>query len=339
MSWKLYPASTFAEHAASWRALHAEGPASPVLDEDIVDALLAHFGDGRELLAVHPHAMAVLAPSGRAGWQTFQPAQAPAALWLSRPGSDTAALAAGLLRAMPALVLGLTQLDPVLTPRPKNDLASSTLDYIETAWIDTAGGFDAYWEQRGKNLRSNLKKQRHRLEREGVSTRMELLTQPDDMADAVNDYGRLECSGWKAGDGTAVSADNVQGAFYRGLLHAFAKRGQARVFRYYFNEQVVAMDLCIEGGSTIVILKTAYNETASAQFSPALLMREEAFQMLFAQPHLARIEFYGRVMEWHRRWTSQARTMYHLNVYRWPFLKRLHHMVNPRPQRVAATTE
>jgi CelD/BcsL family acetyltransferase involved in cellulose biosynthesis len=344
MSWKLYPAAQFDQHAAAWRTLHAAGPASPVLDEDMVQALLAGFGDGREMLAVHgstdrPDAMAIVGPAGRAGWQTFQPAQAPAALWLAEPGADTAALAAGLLRTVPALVLGVTQCDPLLTPRPSDSAASNTLDYIETAWIETACGFDAYWEQRGKNLRNNLKKQRHRLEREGIAARLTVATTPGAMAQAVTDYGRLECSGWKAGDGTAVSAGNAQGRFYTRLLEAFAARGQAKVFRYWFGDEVAAMDLCIAGGSTAVILKTAYNEAVGAHFSPALLMREEAFRLLFAERHLERIEFYGRVMEWHRRWTTQARTMYHLNVYRWPFLKRLHHMVNPRPQQVAATTE
>jgi CelD/BcsL family acetyltransferase involved in cellulose biosynthesis len=344
MSWQLFPASEFARHAAAWRGLHLRGPASPVLDQDMVRTLLATFGDGREMLAVHgspsqPDAMAVVAPAGRAGWQTFQPAQAPAALWLALPGADTRALAAGLLRRLPGLVLGVTQLDPLLTPRCGSDAFTSTLDYIDTAWIDTACGFDSYWEERGKNLRTNLKKQRNRLERDGIAARLTVLTQAEQMAQAVAEYGQLESSGWKAGDGTAVSAGNAQGAFYRQLLEAFALRGQARVFRYSFDGRVVAMDLCIEGGSTIVILKTAYDEAVGSQFSPALLMREEAFRLLFAERHLARIEFYGRVMEWHRRWTSQSRTMYHLNVYRWPFLKRLHHMVNPRPQQVAATTE
>ena len=344
MSWKLVPASQFNRYAAAWRALHAAGPASPVLDEDMVTALLACFGDGRELLAVYgaaeqPTAMTVVAPSGRAGWQTFQPAQAPAALWLAAPGSDTAAMAAELLGALPALVLGLTQLDPLLTPRPQDDGVRSTLDYIDTAWVDTPGGFAAYWEARGKNLRSNLKKQRNRLEREQIDAQLSVITAPRDMAAAVAEYGRLESNGWKAGDGTAVSEHNAQGRFYRRLLEAFAARGQAKVFSYRFDGRVVAMDLCIEGGSTIVILKTAYDESVGTHYSPALLMREEAFRLLFAQPHLERIEFYGRVMEWHQRWTSNSRTMYHLNVYRWPFLKRLHHMVNPRPPQVAATTE
>jgi hypothetical protein len=53
-------------------------------------------------------------------------------------------------------------------------------------------------------------------------------------------------------------------------------------------------------------------------------MREEATRTLFDEGRLGRIEFYGRVMEWHLRWTDEVRTMYHVNYYRWPVLRRLH---------------
>jgi len=72
------------------------------------------------------------------------------------------------------------------------------------------------------------------------------------------------------------------------------------------------------------VLKTAYDEALGRQFSPALLMREEACRSLFDAGDIERIEFYGRVMEWHLRWTGEVRTMYHLNAYRWPGLARLH---------------
>jgi len=53
-------------------------------------------------------------------------------------------------------------------------------------------------------------------------------------------------------------------------------------------------------------------------------MREDATRGLFDEARFERIEFYGRVMEWHTRWTDEIRTMYHLNGYRWPVLGRLH---------------
>lgn len=348
MSWTLAPARDFARHADTWSRLHASlgpGQASALLAADFVAPLIREFGRGDELVACLKsgaalRAMAIVRPSRRGAWTTFQPAQAPLGLWLQVPGQDTASLARSLLAALPGfpLMLALTQMDPMLMPRPPQGPCTRTLDYIDTARVSLHGGFDAYWNARGKNLRGNLKKQRARLEREGVATRMAVERDPAAMAAAVADYGRLETAGWKGNQGTAVSADNAQGRYYRAMLEALAARGAASVYRYYFGEQLVAMDLCVEDGDSIVVLKTAYDESVPANLSPTLLMREEACRSLFEDGRFTRLEFYGRVMEWHTRWTEEVRTMYHVNYYRWPGLARLHTLLDARAAARARAT-
>ena len=187
----------------------------------------------------------------------------------------------------------------------------------KSAWLEAA---------RGKNLRHNMKRQRARLEKEGVKTRLEVLTAREDMEQAVTDYGLLESAGWKAAGNTAIAAGNVQGRFYRSMLEAFAAQGKARVYQYRFNERIVAMDLCIVGGGALIILKTTYDEAYKA-VSPAFLMREQAFRQLFEKKEVDRIEFYGKVMEWHTRWTDEVRTMYHVNRYRWPAISATRRLV------------
>jgi CelD/BcsL family acetyltransferase involved in cellulose biosynthesis len=331
MKWTFFPAADFAGHAARWDALRALGPAAPVLDAGFVTVLLKAFGAGGELLALCERgselvAAAVLAPQGRARWATFQPAQAPVGLWLQHPDIDTSLLLAGLTRALPgcALLVGLTQCDPFLLARPNDGGLEAAADYIDTARISIDSDFDTWWNNRGKNLRSNLKKQRNRLAASGVETRLEVWRAPGQMAQAVADYGRLESTGWKGRAGTAVAAGNEQGRFYQAMLEDFCARGRGSVYGYYFGDELVAMDLCIEDGDCIVILKTAYDEGVPKHYSPALLMREEACRRLFEDGRIRRIEFYGRVMEWHTRWTDEVRTMYHLNHYRWPVLAWLH---------------
>jgi hypothetical protein len=334
MSWTVVPARDFAHHAHRWQRLHAASPASPLLAIDFVQALLDVFGTGRELLAWHgagedTDVMTIVTPGRTGVWNTFQPAQAPVGLWLQRDTRPADAWLPGLLRALPgpALMVGLTQCDPMLMARPA-DADARSFDYIRTARVTLQGSFDDYWNARGKNLRNNLKKQRNRLRQDGIATRLDIVRAPEDMAGAVADYGRLETAGWKATGGTAVAADNDQGRFYRTMLEALARRGAASVYRYWFDgpegSHLAAMDLCVEGGGCIVILKTAYDEALGPQLSPALLMREEATRGLFDEGRFERIEFYGRVMEWHTRWTDEIRTMYHLNGYRWPLLGRLH---------------
>lgn len=337
MSWTVVPAATLAEHLPRWHALHRAGAASPLLAPDFVAAALAAFGTGAEVLAWYEEAgttrvITVLARARAGMWNTFQPPQAPVGFWLQNDEGSPGRFLPGLLRALPgfATVLGITQCDPMLVARPADSAGIRSLDYIDTARISLASGFETYWNARGKNLRSNLRKQRKRLHQNGIPTRLEVCVAAQDMAAAVADYGMLETRGWKAAAGSAVAADNEQGRFYRSLLEAFAGRGAARVYRYWIGERLAAMDLCVEGGGCLVVLKTAYDEGLDPGLSPALLMREEACRHIFDEGRFARIEFYGRVMDWHLRWTDEVRTMYHLNGYRWPAVAKLHGLLAGR---------
>lgn len=330
MSWAIVPAAQFAAHAQRWQALNAATVDTPLLEPAFVAPLLAHFGSGRELLAAYTEAGETIAMAivqqGRSGvWETFQPSQAPIGMWLQRPAASTEFLAASLMARLPGfpLVLSLTQRDPALESRPAESRRISTLDYISTGRVPVAGSFDDYWAARGKNLRANLKKQRARLEREGVALRMDVVRDADGVAGAVAGYAQLEQSGWKAANGTAVGVDNAQGRFYRDLLEGFCRLGRGAVYRYWFDDRLVATDLCIEGGGMLVVLKTAYDDTVPATLSPALLMREEQFRAVFDGGQATVIEFYGKMMEWHTRWTDDVRTMYHVTAYRWPSLRKL----------------
>jgi CelD/BcsL family acetyltransferase involved in cellulose biosynthesis len=342
MTWTFVPATEFAAYADRWAQLNAETCATPLLQPEFVQPLLTELGSGKELLALYhqdgrPGAMAIIARGGAAKWQTFQPSQAPIGMWMHRPGSDLAAMLAALIRTLPGmpLVFGMTKRDPVLEPRPAAGATMVTADYIETARVSISGSFDDYWQGRGKNLRANMKKQRAKLAKEGIATRLEIIRDPEAVAAAIADYGRLETTGWKSGIGTAVDAGNPQGRFYQGMLEAFCRRGDGCILRYWFDDKVVAMNLCIEGFGCMIILKTAYDESLGNQYSPAFMMLEETCRQLFDEPKFSTLEFYGRVMEWHRRWTDDVRTMYHLTGYRWALLQQLHSTLKSRKSRKA----
>jgi len=330
LHWTLLPATALAEHAAQWDALNREAGNLPFLETDFLIPLLAVFGTGRERVALAREgemlvAAAVVAPAGMGRWQTFQPSQLPLGAWIARPDAQMERLANSLIGALPGmnLALGLTQLDPLLAPRPAESGRLSTLDYIDTAWVDVDTDFDTYWEARGKNLRGNVRKQRNKLEADGLDPRLEILTDAAEVADALRQYGELEAASWKADTGTAVGAENLQGRFYQDMLERFCRRGEAQIWRYRFGDAVAAMDLCISAGKTLVILKTAF-DAQHKSVSPASLMHQDAFREIFETRRFERIEFYGRVMEWHTRWTGQQRRLYHATAYRWSAISQLH---------------
>jgi len=337
VKWQVLPGADFDRRSLDWDRLGEAVGAPPFLRSAFLRPALKEFGSRQEVLAACSvdrdlRAMALLTRRSRGLWATFQPSQLPLGAWIMHPGEDLESLLESLLRALPGfgLAIGVTQIDPELTPRPPARSRLRTLDYIETAWVPLERSFDAYWEGRGKNLRTNMRKQRAKLEAEGTKTRLEELTRPEEVAGVIADYGRLESVGWKAAGGTAIHPDNAQGRFYRAMLESFCAAGAGRMYRYWFGDKVVAVDLCIEGGGTLVVLKTTYDESIKT-YSPAFLMRQEAFKRLFDEGRVRRVEFFGRLMDWHTRWTSEARGLYHINYYRWAWLPKLRDRFVPRP--------
>ena len=329
--WQRLPAAALAtaDQAAAWDRLNAQRGDLPFLTARAVCCAIEVLGDGSQALFVGRSggqvvAMLVAVPDGPLRWRTFQPSQLPLGAFVAAADWPLHALVADLWRGAlrGALMLSLTRLDPWLAPREVETTASSQVDYVPTAWIDIEGGFDAYWGARGKNLRQNLRKQRSRLAAQGVAVHMRTWTEPADMAGAVERYGALESSGWKGSEGSAVRADNSQGLFYRELLEQSAREGDAVVYEGLFDERTVAMNLCLRRGTTLVVLKTSYDETVPA-VSPAFLLHEEMLRSVFEGGAIRRLEYYGRVMEWHTRWTDNQRMLYHVTAFRWPILKRL----------------
>lgn len=332
MTWTTYPIARLAEYSTQWDELVRSIPGTPFLECAFVQPLIDVFGTGEERLCLlrsnpnGPLKAAAIMQRGRKGlWQTFQPSQLPLGALVLDGSIDFLAACGDLTNQLPGITLGLglSQLDSRLHPRPDDSPTLRTQDYIQTSWVDIDGTFEAYWDARGKNLKQNTRKQRNKLAAEGIETRIECITRPEDVPKAIEDYGVLESTGWKAADGTAILPDNDQGRFYRKMLEEFCNEGRGRIYRYWFGEKVVAMDLCIHDDEAIVILKTAYDESFKT-VSPSTLMRQEEFQQLFEENRFARIEFYGKVMEWHTRWTTQSRAIYHTTSYRWAWLKRLH---------------
>ena len=327
MSWRVYPISEFKNHRDCWQRLNQEVTGSPLLDLLFISPLLHTFSSGNEILACYESnnkllAMAILKPDSMGRWTTFQPSQAPIGPWVHCAGVDLSMLLSTLIKELPgyAMALGVTQQDPDLVPRPQNQGTLRTLDYVQTARISLQGDFDSYWKSRGKNLRQNMRKQRSRLEKDFVTTRLQVSTKPEEVEQGIMDYGKLESASWKAQGGTAIHLQNIQGKFYLNILEEFCRQGAGRIYRYWYNDKIVAMNLCIEGNGSIIILKTTYEEGLDHRTSPALLMRQEIFRQLFNDSKLKRLEFYGRAMEVHKSLSKELRTMYHINKYRWPAL-------------------
>lgn len=324
MTWAFQPAAeAFEAVRKDWDALNRSQGHHLLLDSNFISPLLRHFGDRNIMLGIENDSarpgMMLLVKRGAGFWETFQPSQAPLGMILLGTRDETGEALQEITRQLPgfSLQFSVLQQDPDYSSFPAglHRAEIETMEYIQTARVPISGTFEEYWRRRGTNLRHNLARQRRRLAEKGRKLEFVAHRNSDAVAACIGEFGRLESQGWKAGEGTAISAENVQGVFYRELFEAFCAAGEGVIYQFLIDGKVVASDLCLERGGMMVVLKTAYDE-AWSEFSPALLLLQEIMQRLFAGNQIRVVEFYGRLRQWHTKWSDDVRTMYHVTCFR-----------------------
>jgi hypothetical protein len=334
MKWSLRPVGAFAEIQEFWDDLNVRQGAHPLLDSGFVAPLVKHFASPATRLAVADTSGApgavLLDPIGKGMWRTFQPSQAPLGLILLGDRGQGFRQAREILTSLPGYALGLSvmQQDPDFTSLPRTESRTvESLDYIQTARLVPSGSFEDYWRNRGRNLVHNLSRQRRRLADQGVSLELVAERHPGAVAGGVRRYGEIESRSWKAAEGTAVSPDDAQGRFYKEMLEHFCARGEGVIYSLRMDGRIVAVDLCLERNGMLVILKTTYDESVD-KLSLGLLLHQEIFKAAFSEQRVKGIEFYGRVRDWHTKWTDDIRTMYHLTLYRHALVRSVRDRLN-----------
>ncbi|MDR0775296.1 MAG: GNAT family N-acetyltransferase [Azonexus sp.] len=321
MSWTLLPAAAaFAEYAADWDRLNGElYDAHPYFDSRFVGPLLKYFADGNERLCLYREqgvvrGAVILQAHGLGRWAIFRPSQAQVTAILVAD----AALLQSLLQALPGFAWSIEfhAVDPRYAPSFEPVRGQSIVfPHANTIGVVPESGFDAYWRERPKNLRSNIRRYFNRLEREAVGVELSCQRQAAAMADGVGRFGGLESAGWKGEAGTAVAADNVQGRFYTEVLANFAATGQAEICELSMDDQLAASRLLIGNPRMLVILKTAYDETLS-RFAPGRLLLYRLLERELAENPERVVEFYTNATRDQAEWATFGAAIHSIQLFR-----------------------
>ncbi len=322
-TWKITPL----EHAPTnwlqtWDALNARlCGAHPMLDSRFVAALLAHFGTPDVHLCWHetdgnPDAACLLRRHRIGMWTTFLPAQMQIGTTLI---GDWGAIPE-LVRSLPGLKLSLDLLcqDPNFgfpAARFANKRATHLLSHALTMDIRLSGTFDAYWASRSRKLVNNMRRYANRWRNLGESPRFVRITRPDEMVSAITRYGNLELSGWKGEAGTAIHIDNAQGRFYVDVMQSFARTGNGLVYEYWLGDTLAAARLAISSHKSIVMLKTAYDESL-ADLAPGRLLLHDLLRGEWDSLPGGTIEFYTNATQDQLAWATGQRPIQHVTFYR-----------------------
>lgn len=176
------------------------------------------------------------------------------------------------------------------------------------------GTFEQYTATLHSRLKRNLRKGRRMAEQAGDLS-FEILRRPQSLERLMTELFDLEYRSWKGEQNSAIKCDPAKKRFYRAMARWVMERGCLYIFALRLNGHVIAFDLCIAGGRTIFILKTAYDQSLSAGFSPGNLMRFRAIEYLFQTGQFDRYDFLGACDPWKLEWASQATAWSSLELY------------------------
>lgn len=154
--------------------------------------------------------------------------------------------------------------------------------------------------------RKKLRQHRRRLEEKG-KLELNVWDTPESTQEALEDFLRLEASGWKGRGGTALLCDQTEARFVRGMMSALAEHGDAAIHALYLDGKPIGMQIVLRAGPVAFTWKTAYDETIR-DFSPGMLLLEDYTRAFLADKGIAFVDSCayddsGFMAAWSERYT------------------------------------
>jgi CelD/BcsL family acetyltransferase involved in cellulose biosynthesis len=183
---------------------------------------------------------------------------------------------------------------------------------VETqAQIDLTGGWDAYWAGLGSKLRNDVKRRRRRLEELGEVTVTPF--EPGSLDAALDDAFRIEGSGWKGREGTAI-ADRAEEERFQRLLARWAdSRGWLRLWFLRLDGRPIAFRLGIEANGVFNSFKIGYLEDYAAQ-SPGKVLEATVIESLH-RGDCRRFDYAGDMSAHKDRFATGSRELLELSTF------------------------
>jgi CelD/BcsL family acetyltransferase involved in cellulose biosynthesis len=288
--------------ADDWRRLADAAGAAPFLRPGWFTAWWGAFGAGRpEIVALRRPGgpLAALIPLRRrlgrvlssTNWHTPQ-----YGMLAADPGS-AAALATTLFERRPfELSLGFVD-----GAAPEVDLyraAAAAAGYRvlertmqRSPYVVTIGSWETFAQERlSRNRRSQLGRARRRLEGEG-RVELELADGRERLEEVLEEAFRIEASGWKGTNGTAITSRPDTRRFYRDVARWAAGEGWLRVAFLRLDGQAMAMMYLLETDRTLYYLKGGY-DPGFERFSPGVVLLGSVIEHAF-RSNIDRVELLG----------------------------------------------
>ena len=180
-------------------------------------------------------------------------------------------------------------------------------------FLELEGPWESFEASLPSRLVRDVRRRRRKLEELGEVT-LEISDGSERLEDLLAEGFRLEASGWKAAEGTAIVSSRETQRFYEAIARWSAERGWLRLFFLRVGGRAIAFQLALEHGRTHYFLKGGYDPDDSA-YSPGKLLLHATLAYALERGH-ERYELMGDVEPWKLEWTKTMEERVSLDAYR-----------------------
>ena len=178
-------------------------------------------------------------------------------------------------------------------------------------YIDVEGSFDEFMAGLDRKFRKDIGRRWRRLEEAGGEAVFEDGSQ--NLEDLLTDGFRLEGSGWKFEQGSAIASKPERENFYREVARWAAERGWLRLAFLRAEGKAVAFDFCLETGGRHYVPKGGF-DVEHRKLGPGQLLTHAGVRRAF-ELGLKSYELLGQQDEYKRQWTERTRERVRLQSF------------------------
>jgi CelD/BcsL family acetyltransferase involved in cellulose biosynthesis len=179
--------------------------------------------------------------------------------------------------------------------------------------VDTSGELEAWRELSKPRWGAPLERFRRKMGRDHEAE-LSIAEPPADLGAELVDGFRVEASGWKGQNGTAILSSPRTEGFYTAVAEAFAARGELRLSRIVLDGETAAFDLTLLHGRRLYLLKTGFDERFR-RLAPGLVLRLATIERCF-ETDLRSHELLGEASAWKAKFATGERPYVTVRAYR-----------------------
>ena len=200
----------------------------------------------------------------------------------------------------------------------ENELRSKTSFHYSTEeskvpYVDTTGDWKQVEEKMPSKKRSNFRRLKRKLEKIGELEFQIVIPSEENFETYFEKVLDVEAANWKGKMGTAIKTHPSLREFFAEYASQMTSKGQLRLIFLNVNGEPIAVQIAVEFGNRLWILKIGYNEKWR-KYSPGVLLMDHVVKYCFDQ-NLDGCEFLGSNEDWLHDWATGVHELISYNIY------------------------